>query len=718
MAKRARSYGLHNFIYGRWEELSYWEKAERAARERILERIRDVAIWWADRWPLPKSGSSADRAAALLLERDSTSFADVLARLVPALTNATEIRAFEHAIGPARWGAVLRKLGGGGGLAAYFYSRREDVIAIHILESIFIGGSLMDLADLEGIALRSFVKLVPPSEATKYPVTLAVIAKHIQRAKVTDAVRRAWTEWISGILGDPPHDETLACIAAHSMTPDAVRNALGVPDPADVLHRWRHNAPMLAQAFRVEPESVTSALRPVIEKREKWELSDRGTINGEIFWTMVGASPELALEVLPVEIGFESIRVEGELLTIDGREALDRLLNAAHLIAPSSPPEPVVRQAALWCTLHRLSKYSSWNESAERRGMQAVLRQLADRHPEEIVRALPWLVQRFELVREIEPLVVKIAIGNASMRNALATMIVSAHSATLRDRARGVLAIVEGFSDPGAEVAQDWLSFAARQLDGTPVFPHPLRTTSSTWISNPELEHILRTGIDRAAAEFAPAFRAQPVVHEDAHTATLLNEMAFAFRSTDMRLAALHKGSQPRPALRVARRQMGQQEENVIGCDVAFVVDVHVASVLELAWAEFVQVKKPEHIDDGKFVDRWRIDLPQLDKLLAMSATACYWLIGAAGEVFVIPARFIDGTRRGKKAKGESMTLSYASIRSMAIPLAQFVVDLLAGGWIGAFGRDIVRRARGEDRGWVPHEIFEITILADRENRG
>lgn len=117
----------------------------------------------------------------------------------------------------------------------------------------------------------------------------------------------------------------------------------------------------------------------------------------------------------------------------------------------------------------------------------------------------------------------------------------------------------------------------------------------------------------------------------------------------------------------------------------------------------------------GSFVDQWRIDLPQLDKLLATSATACYWLIGAAGEVFVIPARFLAGAQPARKTSAESMTVSYAEIRSMAIPLSQFVVDLLTGGWVGAFGEAALKKARGEDLGWRPLEIFRIDVSIDRE---
>lgn len=48
----------------------------------------------------------------------------------------------------------------------------------------------------------------------------------------------------------------------------------------------------------------------------------------------------------------------------------------------------------------------------------------------------------------------------------------------------------------------------------------------------------------------------------------------------------------------------------------------------------------------------------------------------------------------------------------MAVPLSQFVVDLLTGGWIGAFDESVLKRARGEDLGWKPLEIFGSRFLS------
>ena len=64
-----------------------------------------------------------------------------------------------------------------------------------------------------------------------------------------------------------------------------------------------------------------------------------------------------------------------------------------------------------------------------------------------------------------------------------------------------------------------------------------------------------------------------------------------------------------------------------------------VRGTMDAVWAEFIQVKKPLRSGAG-FADRWRITLTtQLDDLLRTSQTSCYWLIGAVGQIVVVPAK-------------------------------------------------------------------------------
>ena len=88
----------------------------------------------------------------------------------------------------------------------------------------------------------------------------------------------------------------------------------------------------------------------------------------------------------------------------------------------------------------------------------------------------------------------------------------------------------------------------------------------------------------------------------------------------------------------------------------------------------------------------------------------CYWLFGAAGEVFVVPAKILLAFARGREAKTESMTISYTDVRSTVIPLAQFFVDLFIAGWIGRADDDAVRTAEGANPRLRPRQIFDLTI--------
>ncbi len=54
--------------------------------------------------------------------------------------------------------------------------------------------------------------------------------------------------------------------------------------------------------------------------------------------------------------------------------------------------------------------------------------------------------------------------------------------------------------------------------------------------------------------------------------------------------------------------------------------------------------------------------------------------------------------------------LSRHEMRSMAIPLSQFIVDLLMGAWIGNCDTRALRIARGDDDFIRPRFILEIEI--------
>jgi hypothetical protein len=127
--------------------------------------------------------------------------------------------------------------------------------------------------------------------------------------------------------------------------------------------------------------------------------------------------------------------------------------------------------------------------------------------------------------------------------------------------------------------------------------------------------------------------------------------------------------------------------------------------------AEFVQVKKPQREDAGNFVASWKIDLRQLDDLINLSQTGAYWLFDPEGSIYVVPARLVDSLRRANGVSTQkTLTVTRAGIRSIAIGLDQFLVDLFAGIWIGTSAESALRVARGADKAYQPEHLFVVNI--------
>ena len=142
-------------------------------------------------------------------------------------------------------------------------------------------------------------------------------------------------------------------------------------------------------------------------------------------------------------------------------------------------------------------------------------------------------------------------------------------------------------------------------------------------------------------------------------------------------------------------------------------VQGRVHGALRVESAELVQVKKPEVVkaEEGFFRDAWRVDTRQLTDILEWSQTAAYWLIDPGGEVFATPARLLRAIlqEQGKLSQG-SAVVPYGTVRSMAIPLRQFLVDLVVGLWIGTTRADTLCFAKGESGRTRPRHIVEIEV--------
>jgi hypothetical protein len=191
-----------------------------------------------------------------------------------------------------------------------------------------------------------------------------------------------------------------------------------------------------------------------------------------------------------------------------------------------------------------------------------------------------------------------------------------------------------------------------------------------------------------------------------------------AFRGTQARIRGLERSSPLSVSL--SQRQVRKREEKLYGCDIAFLVAVNSPWAQGVTLVELVQVKKPVRESRHRiFLDRWRIDRPQLSDLLAVSPGAVYWLLGIRGEVLVVPGKFLQAVQPVKRdgIEGREFHVDYLRVRSAAIPLSQFLMDLLMGLWLGTTHDKALQFARG-DGTLSPRFIVELTLDLSRERQG
>jgi hypothetical protein len=130
-----------------------------------------------------------------------------------------------------------------------------------------------------------------------------------------------------------------------------------------------------------------------------------------------------------------------------------------------------------------------------------------------------------------------------------------------------------------------------------------------------------------------------------------------------------------------------------------------------LQFCELVQVKKlRRRPGPGTFSDSWSIDAVQLERLLSSSVSSAYWLFDEHGVVLTVPAKLLWGVGSARPLRGATFAVSHYEIRSMAIPLPQFFVDLLIGAWIGDTSERALKIARGEDDLILPRLMAELEI--------
>lgn len=247
-------------------------------------------------------------------------------------------------------------------------------------------------------------------------------------------------------------------------------------------------------------------------------------------------------------------------------------------------------------------------------------------------------------------------------------------------------------------------SVDARRAD----FPRALSAPSSTWLADHGLEDLVRGATRRAVAGFTSSMDDLGAAEEEHLTATLLAGLVTEFGALPARTRLAGVAS---PHLRVGHRTVTKKEEKTSGADIGVVVDVRVPGKLQLRTGDLIQVKKAPR--RGR-EDTWTIKRRQLHDLLEHSASAVYWLICSAGDILVVPAKIlaaIEGATARPSAK--QFTVGYTAVRHTAIPMEQYLPDLIVGLWLGSNSEKTLRAAQGTGRTTRPRFALTIDVVFD-----
>jgi hypothetical protein len=492
----------------------------------------------------------------------------------------------------------------------------------------------------------------------------------------------------------------------------------------ELVDRWKvgQREDPVAVAIR----SGHSGLEEVLH--QQWYTTDylHGRRDKELWadgisYSGVGSALASALSAAParfrLQLGFSlGVRIANE-RTEPSPESVMEVLKGIRVEPTDEVVSVLFPMAEFWATIHSIAKYrpNRWDHETELIGLQAKLLKLAAARPELWAESLAWIFARSEVIGEsTEAVTLALAAINSQITSALET---ASHDASeaVRFKAQGLLTLLRNIDDPAADVSRTLADAAARFLDGTPVFPHPLMSASATWLGSIDLEHTIANGIRRAVTRFGPDVRDQGGDIEESLTRALTKELQREFDEARPRLKLLGDVRSQTPILTVKQRPTSKKsEEREYGCDLAWVLNADVAGRYRSTWVDLVQVKKSTALyqrEDPPRPDSWLIKNQQLDQILKYSATASYWLIKSAGEVLVVPAKHLVAIRagRGKSPSAETFTIGYNDVRFAAIPLEQYLLDLLIGQWIGTSSEDVIRFAQG-DANIRPMMVIEITI--------
>jgi hypothetical protein len=503
---------------------------------------------------------------------------------------------------------------------------------------------------------------------------------------------------------------------------EIVRRWQGPPNSDPVTMAMQQGHERLATLLRSPWQLTKSSFQSRGDAR-LWNNIWRGSV-GRAFAAAANTAPNLFRLELGYSVGLRIAEEEAEPSPANIVKHLSEVGVDLHPRGVNAL-SPMVE---LWSLLRTLAKYqqNSWQHETELVGLRAKVVSLAGATPDLWAQSLPWVLARASTLGDITQAVTfGLASSSPEVRAALESAC-NDEVEEIRLKAAGLRVLLLGLEEPDPSLAVTLADAAALYMDGSPVFPHPLEPISLTWLGSVGVERAIADGVRRAADRFAVEVRDQGADIEEALTKALLKELEVEFRGVRPRLEILGR-SNPRsapPILSVRQRPSSKKlEEPVYGCDIAWLLKATVRGRYALTWADLVQVKKSSALQQrsGNALrsDSWKIECKQLDDILRWSATASYWLIASGGEVMVIPAKHLLAIRLGTKggASLKTFTIGYHQVRSAAIPLQQYLTQLLIGQWVGTSAEEVVSFASGENSNIRPRVVFEVTIDIGPENR-
>jgi hypothetical protein len=94
-------------------------------------------------------------------------------------------------------------------------------------------------------------------------------------------------------------------------------------------------------------------------------------------------------------------------------------------------------------------------------------------------------------------------------------------------------------------------------------------------------------------------------------------------------------------------------------------------------------------------------------------------MIASCGTVLVVPAKHLMGILGGNSKRNflKSFTAHYYELRAAAIPLEQYLVDLLIGQWLGTMSEDVINFVEGGNPNIRPRMVVEVILSIGQGNQ-